>query len=392
MNLIRRLAKMESQEYVKDQVFRYVVNYDYCFNSNCKGRWLKKPILEVFENEFKAFKKEYYKKAIEEGKITVNEEKVDEDYILQNGDRIKHFTIRRELPVYNVPFTKLYEDDELYAINKPPSIPVHPCGAYNKNSVIHILRNEYGLKELSTFHRLDKLTSGVLVLAKGKQLTNKYADLIKDRFCEKTYLARVEGKIEEDEFEVLAPIYCESIRECMYRCPKNDEQLKISKESQTKFKLRWYDERSHTSLLECYPKTGRTHQIRVHLNHIGHPIINDENYGGRVVGNLFAVKLKASHPETTDLDDLESNALGKRSPLAELKEDDCKDIASLDMLDNTVHNTLKNYTMNSEDKIMEIMLHALRYKIDGRIIEAPEPYWVEVDIVPDCTKVKIIDN
>lgn len=87
--------------------------------------------------------------ALKVHKITVNGKPVDGDYVIKNSDKIEHHTVRRELPVYNLPIKRIYEDDEIVVIDKPPSIPVHPCGAYNKNSLVKILELEEGVKKLS---------------------------------------------------------------------------------------------------------------------------------------------------------------------------------------------------------------------------------------------------
>lgn len=87
--------------------------------------------------------------ALKKEKIKVNGKSVDEEYIIKNSDRIEHYTVRRELPVYNLPIVKLYEDDEIMVVDKPPSMPVHPCGAYNRNSLVKILEYEEGLSHIS---------------------------------------------------------------------------------------------------------------------------------------------------------------------------------------------------------------------------------------------------
>lgn len=374
------------QDYAKDKLFRYVVNYEYCFRTFCKGRWLNRNIIEVFQNEFKAFQKDYYPRAIKSGKIKVNDEKVDEYYVLKNGDSIEHYTIRRELPVYNVPLSKIFEDEEIYAVEKPPSMPVHPCGAYNKNSLVYILKNEEGLEGLRALHRLDKLTSGLVLLAKNKEVTKKYLQLIKDHEAEKVYLARVEGDIGDEEFKVEGAIFCDNIKQCSYSVAKTEEDLKIAKDAITSFKKLWYHAASDSSLVECHPKTGRTHQIRVHLRHAGFPILNDYQYGGRVVGNLFRDEILAADyyldPE---------ECLTKRPTCDDLDQEFTTD-ESLEMLDETVKNSLKNFTENIDDKIMEIMLHAYSYTINGKTVKTNGPYWAEKSKIPDFQKeVEILD-
>ena len=87
--------------------------------------------------------------ALKKQKITVNGKPIDDTYVIKNSDRIEHYTVRRELPVYNLPIVKIFEDDEIMVIDKPPSIPVHPCGAYNRNSLVKIMEYEEGLSHVN---------------------------------------------------------------------------------------------------------------------------------------------------------------------------------------------------------------------------------------------------
>ena len=154
-------SELANSPYILDGAYRCVKNYPFSYKTHTKERWLNKKIIDVFTGEYKAFTKEYYTNAIETGKITVNKKKVPLDYILKNSDLIEHETIRRELPVYNAPIEIIYEDKRMLVIDKPPSIPVHACGAYNENSILQILRYENGYKNLHTLHRLDRPTSGI---------------------------------------------------------------------------------------------------------------------------------------------------------------------------------------------------------------------------------------
>lgn len=137
---------MVESEYVIDGAYRCVKNYEFDYVTFTKGRWHGRSVIEVFGKEYRAFTKEYYIKAIEDGRITINGEKTTPDAILKNNQKIVHKTIRRELPVLNIPIKVVYEDKQILVINKPASIPVHVCGAYNKNTVIQIMAKEMGYK------------------------------------------------------------------------------------------------------------------------------------------------------------------------------------------------------------------------------------------------------
>ena len=172
MEIKEKKGPIESS-YVFDGAYRCVRNYNFAYRTYTKGRWLNRAIIEVFTEEYKAFTKEYYKNAIETGKITVNKKKVALDYILKNNDLILHDTERKELPVYNVDIPVVYEDEKLLVINKPASIPIHVCGAYNKNTILNILKEEKGYQNLHTLHRIDRVTSGVLLIGKKGSFAKK---------------------------------------------------------------------------------------------------------------------------------------------------------------------------------------------------------------------------
>lgn len=144
----------------------------------------------------------------------------------------------------------------------------------------------------AAIHRLDKLTSGLLVMAKSMELTAKYQAEMKKNNVHKKYIARVSGKFEQGTFTIDKPLFCANPKQSRHAVALTPEELAKSKPASTTFTVIWYDDASDTSLLYCYPITGRTHQIRVHLQSVGHSIINDVNYGGRRVGNIWLDKLR----------------------------------------------------------------------------------------------------
>jgi 23S rRNA-/tRNA-specific pseudouridylate synthase len=132
------------------------------------GRWIGREILEVFSKEFQAFTADYYRETILAGRITVGGQTVTCEYKLRNGDHIVHKTVRREPPVLGEPLALVAVTDDFVVVNKPPSIPAHPCGAYRYNSLPFILAKDNGFVGLHTMHRLDRLTSGLVLLARTK--------------------------------------------------------------------------------------------------------------------------------------------------------------------------------------------------------------------------------
>ena len=295
------LKSAASPHFSTDKFFRYVNNYEFCFRTFTKQRWLGRQLLEVFTSEFRAFSETYYLRALAKEKILVNGAPVKGDYILKNSDKIEHYTVRRELPVYNLPIEIIFDDEEVMGVDKPPSLPVHPCGAYNKNSLVRILELEQGVTNWHPIHRLDKLTSGLLILVKGKNNTVKYQKELKENNVHKKYLARVGGRLPQPKMTVDTPIYCVSVKHSKYSVATTPETVEQAKEALTRFEEVWYDEKTDSSLVECFPLTGRTHQIRVHLQSVQCSILNDVNYGGRKIGNLCLFELRKQYPEDFEM-------------------------------------------------------------------------------------------
>ena len=335
--------------------------YVFDFRTNAKGRWYGRRLLEVFTAEFAAHKPEYYRAAIDQGRITVNGAAVGLDYVLRGGDAIAHFTHRHEPPVRGLGQGELEvvaDTPQLLAVNKPATVPMHPCGAYRFNSLFHVVDSErkaagVASEVLHIVHRLDRLTSGLTLFAKDPDTAKRFgADLVAGH-CHKTYLARVAGDfgaglvahqgwwrpladLEADEqalgwaafhgaslqgaaasasalgavgdaeaavaaatggawVRVQQPVGCVSHKDGVYECSYEAEptlrrtpkdlggaqvaaSAKDAKEATTLVRKLSFNGR--TSLVECRPVHGRTHQIRLHLRFLGHPIANDPSYGG----------------------------------------------------------------------------------------------------------------
>lgn len=201
------------------------------------------------------------------------------------GDEVQVLTERKEEPAVNFNYKILFEDEVLFVIEKPANLPVHPAGRYFFNTLLVHLKTQGHHTPLKTereyylVHRIDKETSGVLVLSKDKEVCTHLAQQFAERKTEKRYLAIVRGKPQEDFSVDLA----------MKRTTDSLIELKmmLAPESEggqsafTRFKrLKTYTNRfGEFSLVECFPKTGRQHQIRVHLEAAGHPIVGDKLYG-----------------------------------------------------------------------------------------------------------------
>ncbi|KAM5129777.1 pseudouridylate synthase RPUSD2 [Mantella aurantiaca] len=267
---------LEAESYVESGL-RKVRPYYFHFESYCKGRWVGKSLLEVFSSEFRSEPVEYYKQAAQAGRLSLNQEPVrDLNTVLKDNDFMKNLMHRHEPPVTAQPLRIIAENEELVVVDKPSSLPVHPCGRFRHNTVIFVLGKEHNLTELHTIHRLDRMTSGVLMFAKTLEVSQKMDELVRGRQVEKQYICRVNGEFPEETITCEEPILVVSYKIGVCRVdPKG-------KPSKTVFQRIGYNGKS--SVVKCFPYTGRTHQIRVHLQYLGHPIVNDPVYNTEAWG------------------------------------------------------------------------------------------------------------
>ncbi|CAM6031291.1 unnamed protein product, partial [Sphagnum compactum] len=214
-------------------------------------------------------------KSILAGKIKVNGEIVSLNHILGPSDVIEH-EIHRHEPAVSATLPKIvFDSDDLLIVDKPPSIPVHPTGIYHANTVSEILKHENRLAFVGNVNRLDRLTSGLLIIATNPSKASDLTLLMVGRKIHKEYIAKVYGKFDSNrvnsEFVQVETISGESTIKCDAPLLKIEHKLSISmvscngKPSTTLFRLFGYNQVENTSLIICIPLTGRTHQIRTHL-------------------------------------------------------------------------------------------------------------------------------
>ncbi|MFV0506623.1 MAG: RluA family pseudouridine synthase [Bacteroidales bacterium] len=192
---------------------------------------------------------------------------------------------KRELVIEpeNLPINVIYEDDDVLVINKEPGMVVHPGHGNYTGTLIHALAYRYS--DLPMFngedmrpglvHRIDKDTSGLLVIAKNEEAKVHLSAQFFNKTTKRTYQALVWGDFNEEFGTIEGNIGRSYANRQIYMVYEDEEQ---GKHAVTHYKL--VERFSYISLVECVLETGRTHQIRVHMKHIGHPIFNDANYGG----------------------------------------------------------------------------------------------------------------
>ncbi|KAF2863124.1 pseudouridine synthase [Piedraia hortae CBS 480.64] len=361
--------------YIFDSGLRRVAPYHYTYNTNAKERWRGKPLLEIFTSEFRDRPEGYYQSAINDGKIHINGRPGTATTIIRNGDIISHTLHRHEPPVTAQPIGIIHEDDDLLVINKPAGVPVHPAGRYNYNSVVEILRAERAAPGWNPLpcNRLDRLTSGVMFIAKHKKAAEILTNQLTTRTVRKEYLARVRGTFPPGPLTCDQPILQISPKLGLNRVRASGKSAKTLFIREASFPT--------YSIVRCLPLTGRTHQIRVHLQYLGHPISNDPIYANR---RVFGANLgKAS---TSDSDD--EDIMTRLSKMG--KEEVADAVAYETEMREEYQNRMAERLTGEKCEVcgtelysdpgpheLGIYLHALRYRDEGGRweYEAPRPEW-----------------
>ncbi|KAI3644264.1 hypothetical protein MP228_010428 [Amoeboaphelidium protococcarum] len=269
----------EEQSQQFEQILR-VEPYYYEYKAFAKERWIGQELLRMYSSEYRDKSPLEYQRQIERGNILIQSVKsqqpvtVCQDYIIQSGDQIIHRVHRHEPPVVAASFTPLVDNEMMSVFIKPPGIPVHPAGRYYKNSMHEQIKNCYNNgRYIMPVHRLDRLTSGLICFAKFKMAAARLQQLFTCNRIEKLYYAQVKGRFPLETITVNQKVRCVHIPMTIHAVdPIN------GKHAETEFTRLAYDETIDQSIVQCKPITGRSHQIRVHLRYLGHPIVNDSIY------------------------------------------------------------------------------------------------------------------
>ena len=254
---------------------------------------------------------------IDSNNILVNNKSVKSSYILHLGDEItvnEEYSENIDITPEDIPLDIYYEDEYLLVVNKPSGMVVHPAAGNQEKTLVNALMFHCN-NNLSTLngkvrpgivHRIDKDTSGLLLVAKTDEVHADLAEQIAAKTVTRKYIALVQGIINEDTATIDAPIG---------RDANNRKKMAVtdinSKEAVTH--LRVLERYNKATLIECKLETGRTHQIRVHLNYIGHPLVNDPVYGYKRLDDedfgqmLHAKTLGFIHPITKEYLEFTSN-------------------------------------------------------------------------------------
>ena len=248
------------------------------------------------------------KKMIVEGKVTINGKVEKPHYNLRENDllvALEYSAPKADLAGEDIPLDIVYEDDDVLLINKPVGMVVHPGNGHYEGTLVNVLiGREMALSEgdpdrPGIVHRIDKDTSGLLLVTKNDNAYRKIQEQLSTHTMHREYYALVKGVILEDDGKINAPIARDKNRPT-----RNCVDVLHGKEAITFFHVEKRYKDSEVTLVSCRLLTGRTHQIRVHMDYIGHPVIGDPLYG---TGNrriydagqlLHAYKLTFIHPSS----------------------------------------------------------------------------------------------
>ena len=266
--------KAEETEEVETEV------YEFTIKSQLDGNRID----SYLATRYPDYSRTFIQKLIEDGGITVNGEPIKPSYSPKKGDHVvcRVPVVQTEvIPPEDIPLDIVYEDDWIVVVNKAPDLVVHPSRGHKGGTLVNALA--YHCPKLSKgtnplrpgiVHRLDRDTTGAIVVTKDDDVQREIARQFHDREVEKEYVAICEGRVELDRDIVDEPVGS-------HRRHKKMQTVRADggKSAQTIYEV--VERLGNFTIVRCYPHTGRTHQIRVHMRHVGHPLVADPLYGHR---------------------------------------------------------------------------------------------------------------
>ncbi len=239
---------------------------------NVSGRFDGATVREFLAASRTHLSDEQWERIVSDGLLQLTGAAIQLTDIVRAGNELVHVEPNTVEPDVCVAIEIIHEDDEIVVVNKPAPLPMHPCGRYNKNTLVELLNEVYRPQRLRPMHRLDANTTGVVIMGR----TRKVAAAIQPQFeaaeVRKTYLAQVHGHPPDQEFVAEDDISIEPGSQGAR------ETTASGLSARTNFVVREQLD-DGTTIIECWPKTGRTNQIRLHLANLGYPIVGDPLYG-----------------------------------------------------------------------------------------------------------------
>ncbi len=283
--------------------------FDYMVTDEYEGMRIDKLISELSPS----YSRTYIKKLIDDKKVFCNGKNVKASFSVSENDFIKMYVPPIEIPEIvpqDIPMDILYEDEDVLVVNKPKDMVVHPAAGHYKDTLVNAvmfhckdnLSGINGVMRPGIVHRIDKDTTGSVIICKNDIAHQKIAEQLKEHSINRVYHAICYGIIKEDEGTVETLIGRSSTdRKKMAVVPSG------GKEAITHYRVLKRFENDNMTYIECKLETGRTHQIRVHMAHLGHPLLGDEVYGGnrkskfKLQGQCLHAKILGFvHPRTNE--------------------------------------------------------------------------------------------
>ncbi len=250
---------------------RIVLPYPITHRFKVQDEFVGKSLLEMMSIRFPFRPMSEWKQRILDGKVGINEDSVLPDFKLSKTDQIFHHNPKVIEPSVPDEVQLLKQTDDWLAVYKPAPLPMHPGGRYFKNTLTSVLE-DLGQQDLKIVHRLDAVTSGIVLFAKNKSFAKRAMEAFQFGKVNKTYFAEVSGVPEESGITIDSPIR----RKTGFVFETNPD-LSKAKPAVTHFTV--INRKRESTIVKCNPVTGRTHQIRLHLEKWGYPIIDDPIYG-----------------------------------------------------------------------------------------------------------------
>lgn len=254
------------------------------YNLESSEEWTDRRLDKVLSEYFNGYSRSFIKKLFDEDMIHVNSRSVKPSYKVKDGDMIDISVpdpVSIDIEPEDIPLNIIYEDDDVILVNKPKGMVVHPAPGHYRGTLVNGLMYHFagslsginGEFRPGIVHRIDMDTTGVLVVCKNDNAHRLLSEQLHEHSITRKYFAIVNGNIAQDEGTVDAPIG---------RSPKDRKKMAINtrngRRAVTHYRVLERFEGRYT-YIECQLETGRTHQIRVHMASIGHPILGDEVYG-----------------------------------------------------------------------------------------------------------------
>ncbi|MBA3003423.1 MAG: RluA family pseudouridine synthase [Desulfurivibrio sp.] len=241
-------------------------------------------LLDFISQRFTYRSREEWQTELAANRFLLNDTEPRGDAILAQGDRLVYLMDALIEPPVDANYTVLHEDDDLLVINKPAPLPCHPGGRFFAHTLWALLKEKHGLDNPRLVNRLDRETSGIVLVAKNKDAARLCQEQFAQHRVEKVYLVVVEGVFPDAPTEVEATGWLgldpdSAIRKKMRFYPEQKNAPNGAAESSTTFRRISTANNSSLSLLEARPHTGRCHQIRASLLHLGFPVVGDKLYG-----------------------------------------------------------------------------------------------------------------